>query len=137
MLTFKQFLILVESFEQAKTGKPFSVSGYHYSSTPLIKGVSRRLGKKSHGLYFTDKKGEWASPWMKNPPKEYKLTAKFKNPKVFKKEPRYYEGDISKEIPALKKAGHDGIIYIPNNRVTGGDRQAIHFYPSKGIKLKK
>ena len=136
MLTFKQFL--VESFEQAKTGKSFTTTGYHYSETPLIKGVSRRLGKKSNGFYFTDKKkGSWDSPGLLKPLKRYKISAKFKNPKVYNKEPRYYEGDISKEIPALKKAGHDGIVYIPKEAVTGGSRQAIHFYPSKGVKVHK
>jgi hypothetical protein len=110
-------------FENAKTGTPITIQGYHYSSKLLT-----RINKNKM-LWFSDDKESWASPWMKIPPKAYKVIVSFKNPIVFLRSSSEFETDIARNIPKFIKQGYDGVIYTPDAK-RASVRQAVYFYPT-------
>lgn len=117
MKTFKQFV--AEKFDDAEHGKPISFTGYHNTMKPKFKHDTSR------NLFVSDEETSWASPWIKRS-KVHKLKVRLKNPAVFKKSKRNFEGDILRQANDLKKAGHDGIIYTPAKGVKTM-RQALIF----------
>lgn len=98
------------NFNNIKMGVPTVLFAYHVTN-------KRNFSITKNSIFFCDNPEDWTSPWMKNPPKIYKLRIKLDCPYIFLNSHKDFETEILPLAKKISDNGFDSIIWTPSKKI--------------------